>query len=90
MSTDVFKAKSGAELVELAPQSKASVAGESGRRRQENQNVSQEGASKASATKKLKAMVYYVLDFSDNMLDFSDYSVINNVSSNTCITKCFL
>ena len=48
MSTEVFKAKSRVELVELAEQDRASVAGESGGLCRENQSVSQVGSSKVS------------------------------------------
>ena len=60
MSSEVFEAKSRAELSELAPQSRASVAGESGGLRQKTQSVSQESASKVSATRKLSAMLNFV------------------------------
>ena len=71
MITEVFEAKSRAELVELALQSGASIAGES-------RGLRQEGTSKASATRKLNVILNY-------MLDFSNYAASINVLSNACI-----
>ena len=82
MSTEVFEAKSRAELVKLAQQS---VAWESGGLHQKNLNACQEGTSKASATRKLSIMLDYVLDLSDYILDLSDYTGMSNVLSSKCI-----
>ena len=92
MSNKVFNGKSRAELVELALQSCASVAGKSRGICQENQSASQEGVSKVSSARKLSIMLNYVLDLSnfmlylsDYVLDLSDYAGTSNVSSNPCI-----
>ena len=78
MSTEVFEAKSRGELVELAPQSGANVAGKSRELRQGNQSVSQEGISKVSAAGKLSTILSYVLDL-------SDYTGTSDISSNAYI-----
>ena len=78
MNTKVFEAKSRAELAELALKSGASIAGEGRGLHQRNQSESQEGASKASAARKLSIMLNY-------MLDLLDYAGTSNVSSNACI-----
>ena len=83
MSIEVFEAKSRAKLVELAEQSRESIAGESKRLYQDNQNTSQEGVSKVSATRKLSIMLDYVLDL-------ADYAGTSNVLSNACIELCIL
>ena len=72
MSTEVFEAKSRAKLVELAPQSGASIAGKSGGLRQENQMQTKK-AQASEPTRKLSVMLNYVLDLSDYVLDLSDY-----------------
>ena len=54
MSTEIFEDKSRAKLMELVPQSGASVASKSGGLSRENQNSNQEDASKG-----------YMLDLSD-------------------------
>ena len=82
MSTEVFKAKSRAELVELAPQSGASIAGESRGLGQENQGASQEDASEVSATRRLSIMLNYVLDLSDYVLELSVYAETGDMSNN--------
>ena len=78
MSTEVFETKSKAKLAELALQNGASIAGESGGFRQENQSASQESTSKVSATRKLSVVLNYVLDL-------SDYAGMNNVLSKAYI-----
>ena len=40
---------------------------------------------KASAARKLSAMLIYMLDLLDYVLDLSDYTGISNVLSNACI-----
>ena len=65
MSTEVFKAKSRAEIAELVEWSRASIAGESREISQENQSASQVGVRKASATRKMSFKLNYVLDLSD-------------------------
>ena len=62
MSTEVFEAKSRAELAE---QSGTSIAGESEGLFQENQSASQVGASKVSGARKLSVKLNYVVDLSD-------------------------
>ena len=83
MSIEAFNAKFEAELVELALQSSASVAGESRGLSLENQTASQEGASEVSTARKLSGMLNYVLDL-------SDYNVMGDVSINACIVQCIL
>ena len=83
MSTEVFEAKSGAKLAELAPQSEASVAGRSRGLGGEHQNASQKGLSKVSATMKLSIMLNYVLYL-------LDYTGTSNILSNACIVQCLL
>ena len=90
MSTEVFKAKSKAELLELAFQSRASIECESGGLCQENRSVNQEGASKASTARKFSVVVNYVLDLSNYALDLSDFAGTSNVLSNSCIASCLL
>ena len=51
--------------MELAPQSGASIVGESRVLFQESQNVNQEGTSKVSAIMKLNIMLNYALDLSN-------------------------
>ena len=68
--------------MELALQSGASVAGESGGLCQENQSMSQEGMRKASTTRKLSVMPNYMLDLSDYVLDLFNYAGTSNVLSN--------
>ena len=85
VSTEVFKAKSRAEIVELALQSRASASGKSRGLCQENQSESQEGTQFACTTRKLSTMLNHVLDLLDYMLDLSDYAGMSNVLSNLCI-----
>ena len=56
----------------------------------EKTEVDQEGASQVSATRKLIAMLNYVFDFSDCVLDLSNYTGTSNVSSNACIALYLL
>ena len=85
MSTEAFKARSGAKLVKLALQSGASIVGKSGGLCQDNQSMRQEGTSEVSAAKKLSVIPNYELDLSDYLLDLSDYIGMSNVPSNACI-----
>ena len=78
MSTEVFKAKSRAKLVELALQSGASVIGKIGWLGWENLSACQEGANKVSTARRLSIMLNYVLNL-------SDYAGMSDVSSNACI-----
>ena len=75
MSTEVFEAKSRAKIVELVEQSRAIIAGKIRGLHQENQSVSQKGASKVNTTRKLSVMLNYVLDL-------SGYAGMSNVPSN--------
>ena len=75
MSTEVFEAKYGEKLAELALKSGASMVGESRGLHQENQSASQEGSHFAHTTRKLSIMLNYVLDL-------SDYTGMSNVLSN--------
>ena len=74
MSAEVFKAKYGAELMEIAPQSRASEVCESRGPHKENQSANQKGTSEASTDKKISIMVNYMLDLSSYALDLSDYA----------------
>ena len=85
MSSEVFKAKSGAELAELTQQGIASITGESGWLRHKTQSTNQKGTSKANATRKLSIMLNYMLDLSNYMLDLSNYAGASTVLSNACI-----
>ena len=78
MITEIFGAKSGAKLVELVDQSRTSIAGKSGKLRQQNQSARQVGMRKVSATRKLSVMPNYILDL-------SDYAGISNVLISACI-----
>ena len=78
--------------MELALQSRTSIAGKSEGLHQKNQSTGQEDVSKTSATRKLSVMLNYMLDLSNYMLYFSDYmsdlpnyAGMSNVLSNALI-----
>ena len=50
--------------------------------------MNQEGASKASTTRKLSVILNYMLDLSDYALDLSDYTGMSNMLSNACLVSC--
>ena len=62
-----------------------SIEGESRELDQEKQNVSQEGANKVSATRKLSVILYYALDLSDYKLDLLNFAGTSNMLSDACI-----
>ena len=87
VSTEVFKAKSGAKLAELALQSRASVAGKSKGIRQENWNASQVGASGASATKELHFILDYI-GFVEYVQKYNGRVIIDSADTRCCIMLC--
>ena len=78
MSTEVFAAKFGAKLAELARLCGASLVGDKGGFRRENRNVRRIGTSEVSTTRRLSAKL-------NNVLDLSDYTWTISVLSNACI-----
>ena len=47
--------------------------------------MSQEGANKVSATRKLSVILYYALDLSDYKLDLLNFAGTSNMLSDACI-----